>query len=1184
MAVLVKRSSVAGKVPLTTDLNFGEIAVNSNDGRMFMKANNGGGDTIVEITSVTSLLNKSVTTNVTLTATEYSNAMLVFSGALTGNTVITVPNTAHSFIAVNKTTGNYSLTLKASGQTPSVAIVQGAAESLLCDTTGIYATASTTGIEFSKTIPVTSSVTADITYAGAVLIVTLGGAVITLPAANSYPSGAGFGVINLSGANITIAGNGSDTSEIGLPLTVKNNDSYYLASDNSSKWHCVWYSNPLSPTFTSATVTGLLNAGSLSVSGTTTASGGLSVTGTSSLNGPVVLTNAGPSVAFNAGGPTLSSPASNTLAASNGSSEVFRINSAGHLLIGTTADDGASLLQVNGDITSTSGKIIATRFGQTGALRLRSAAGTQGSPTLTPTATQISTIISSGYDGTNYQDGASVDAWSEGAYSNTSAPTNLRFYTAPSGAITKSERMRITAGGQVLIGQTSNDGSSALQVGGVSAFNGAINVGGAVTATGIVTGTNSAGAVIASNGSGAGQTSFTLLRVGAPADQKKWEFMQDGSGVLNIRTVNDAYSASQTALQVTRGSTYTLGAMSLMPTGGHVMIGSTTDDGVNELQVTGTVKSTAGFVFPDGTTQTTANGVTAPTSTLYTPANGVTNWSIGSYNVGFVQVFKNNLRLVPVVDFQATDGTTLTVTTAATGRDRYEVLTSVVYSPSVVFAPTSYTTSITSGQSLITTNYNVGCVWVFKNNMKLLPADFTATNGSTITLTNASDSSTDVYEVVTFQPFAVSGMLPLTGGTMTGNIIRSGAAGTWRGFQFATSGTARWGIGENQVAESGSNVGSNLSFDRYDDTGTWVDTPFSINRATGLVTLSQGLIMPDGYTQVITPSGRNRITNGSCRVTQRGAGSYGNTVSGYSGADMFNSNNTAGGVFSHASGTITYNNVARKAIVQTVTTGGAAFTTTNLWLGIQTRMEGQHVHDFLNGYGSLSFIWNTNVTGTFGVQLFENTGGNSYVTTFAATANVPTRVTIPAIPFPSTLGIPNTNGLGLLLSVGSITGPSFQTSTLNAWQTGNLISNSAVTNWASTVGNFIALTELQLEPGKSCTPFEQLHPSVEFSQCQRYYEVVPLGGHIVYNQGPNTGLFTVYFNTQKRIAPTLGYNLTGVATEVTIPSANITSLAVDRANTQHMQILISGSGGSAAGTCGRIIGTNAGYVSLSAEL
>lgn len=46
--IRIKRSAVAAKVPLTTDLQLGELAMNTNDGKLFMKKNNGT-ESIVEI-------------------------------------------------------------------------------------------------------------------------------------------------------------------------------------------------------------------------------------------------------------------------------------------------------------------------------------------------------------------------------------------------------------------------------------------------------------------------------------------------------------------------------------------------------------------------------------------------------------------------------------------------------------------------------------------------------------------------------------------------------------------------------------------------------------------------------------------------------------------------------------------------------------------------------------------------------------------------------------------------------------------------------------------------------------------------------------------------------------------------------------------------------------------------------
>ena len=46
----VKRSSVQGKIPLTTDIDLGELAVNTYDGKLFLKKNVGGTETIVDVT------------------------------------------------------------------------------------------------------------------------------------------------------------------------------------------------------------------------------------------------------------------------------------------------------------------------------------------------------------------------------------------------------------------------------------------------------------------------------------------------------------------------------------------------------------------------------------------------------------------------------------------------------------------------------------------------------------------------------------------------------------------------------------------------------------------------------------------------------------------------------------------------------------------------------------------------------------------------------------------------------------------------------------------------------------------------------------------------------------------------------------------------------------------------------
>jgi len=49
--ITLKRSSVQGKVPATTDIALGEIALNTYDGKLFIKRNVGGTESVVDISS-----------------------------------------------------------------------------------------------------------------------------------------------------------------------------------------------------------------------------------------------------------------------------------------------------------------------------------------------------------------------------------------------------------------------------------------------------------------------------------------------------------------------------------------------------------------------------------------------------------------------------------------------------------------------------------------------------------------------------------------------------------------------------------------------------------------------------------------------------------------------------------------------------------------------------------------------------------------------------------------------------------------------------------------------------------------------------------------------------------------------------------------------------------------------------
>lgn len=132
-------------------------------------------------------------------------------------------------------------------------------------------------------------------------------------------------------------------------------------------------------------------------------------------------------------------------------------------------------------------------------------------------------------------------------------------------------------------------------------------------------------------------------------------------------------------------------------------------------------------------------------------------------------------------------------------------------------------------------------------------------------ITGTLSSQTDLQS-------ALDAKLNLSGGTLTGNLTVSKASpvvdltGSGTGYVrvnstdnhaalyldtqpnlggsriwFRAGGNARWMIQKNFVTESGSNVGSDLEINAYNDAGSLIFTPLTITRSTGAVNISNVL-------------------------------------------------------------------------------------------------------------------------------------------------------------------------------------------------------------------------------------------------------------------------------------------------------------------------------------------------------
>ncbi|MFM0261584.1 gp53-like domain-containing protein [Paraburkholderia sediminicola] len=160
------------------------------------------------------------------------------------------------------------------------------------------------------------------------------------------------------------------------------------------------------------------------------------------------------------------------------------------VLINTIADDGSSVIQAGGQISTVNASNVVKAFGQSQGFTVQTAAGTQLSPTAVASGTPLGVVQMSGHNGSTFTPVASIAAYSEGAYTTSSTPSDLRFFTTSISSTTQTERMRLFPSGNLVIASTTDNGSQ-LQVTGTATVSAGLTAGtltaGTISATGSIT-------------------------------------------------------------------------------------------------------------------------------------------------------------------------------------------------------------------------------------------------------------------------------------------------------------------------------------------------------------------------------------------------------------------------------------------------------------------------------------------------------------------------------------------------------------------------------------------------------------------------------------------------------------------------------------------------------------------------
>jgi hypothetical protein len=285
---------------------------------------------------------------------------------------------------------------------------------------------------------------------------------------------------------------------------------------------------------------------------------------------------------------------------------------------------------------------------------------------------------------------------------------------------------------------------------------------------------------------------------------------------------------------------------------------------------------------------------------------------------------------------------------------------------------------------------------------------------------------------------------------------------------------------------------------------------------------------------VLTPSNiaatQNLLHNGAMQVHQRGTSIASITAGGTYTVDRYYAALSALGTWTQSvENDAPTGSGFRKSLKMLCTTADAAPAAGDYFL-VQQSVEGQNLQAIRKGTAdaqpiTLSFWTKSNATGTYVVSLLDQDNTRrvsaSYTVSVSATWERKT-ITFPA---DTTGAWDNDNASSLTLQFWLASGTTYTSGALATTWGASVDANTAVgqTNLGAAISNYWQVTGIQLEAGATATKFQFKDYGQELQECQRYYQVIPVGTYAAsgtcYDSSASI-LYTLPLAVEMRTAPT----------------------------------------------------------------